>query len=217
MNQSSQNNLCHQIRFNSIQIQINLVSLLQRQVNSRSLWWASRFSSSESATKMLSMRWSIYSNCSIYSYLALSLILRLILVSHVTWSVIQLENSNIWPIIFKNSPTFNHMTATYAIIESCIQKTIDVINMYDNSNQVEIAREFDVLMQRLQFRLKDHSSASAIQELHNRALKSDQKLALHTYIKRLNELSLSASLNLIESADNLLLRQNSLWASLDLK
>ncbi len=31
MNQSSQNNLCHQIRFDSIWIQINLVSLLQRR------------------------------------------------------------------------------------------------------------------------------------------------------------------------------------------
>ncbi len=73
------------------------------------------------------------------------------------------------------------------------------------------------MMQRLWFRLKDYSSASAVWELHNRALKPDQKLALHTYIKRLNELSLSAWLNLIESADNFLLRQNSLWASLDFK
>ncbi len=109
------------------------------------------------------------------------------------------------------------MTATYAIIKNCIQKTIDVINMCDNSNRAEIAREFDVSMQRLRFRLKDHSSASAVRELHNRALKPDQKLALHTYIKRLNELSLSARLNLIESADNLLLRQNSFWASLGFK
>ncbi len=31
MNQSSQNNLCHQIQFDSIQIKINLVSLLQRR------------------------------------------------------------------------------------------------------------------------------------------------------------------------------------------
>ena len=106
------------------------------------------------------------------------------------------------------------MTATYAIIENRIQKTIDIINTRENSNRAEIAREFDVLVQRLRFRLKDHSSASAVRELHNRALKPNQKLALHTYIKRLNELSLSARLNLIESADNLLLRQNnSRWAS----
>ncbi len=152
-----------------------------------------------------------------YSYPALSLILRLVLVSHVTRPAIQPENSNIWPITFKNPPTFNHMTATYAIIENRIQKAIDVINTCDNSNRAEIACEFDVSMQRLRFRLKDHSSASAVWELHNRALKPDQKLALHTYIKRLNELNLSARLNLIESADNLLLRQNSFWASLDLK
>jgi len=104
VNQLSQNNLCHQIRFNSIQIQINLVSLLQRccQCNDLSthialsisesiylvflcqlvsllqwhdqnqpLWWASRFSSSESATKTLSMQWSIYSHRSIYQWIDL--------------------------------------------------------------------------------------------------------------------------------------------------
>jgi len=42
VNQLSQNNLCHQIWFNLIQIKINLVSLLQRQFNqNRSLRWAS--------------------------------------------------------------------------------------------------------------------------------------------------------------------------------
>ena len=106
------------------------------------------------------------------------------------------------------------MAATYAIIEDRIQKTIDIINTRENSNRAEIAREFDVPVQRLRFRLKDHSPASAVRELHNRALKPNQELALHTYIKRLDELSLSARLNLIESADNLLLRQNnSRWAS----
>ena len=105
MNQSSQNNLCHQIWFDSIWIKINLVSLLQRccQCNdlpthialpisestylvflcqlvsllqwhdqNQSLRWASRFSSSESATKTLSMRWSIYSHRSIYQWINLS-------------------------------------------------------------------------------------------------------------------------------------------------
>ncbi len=93
VNQSSQNNLCHQIRFDSIRIQINLVSLLQRRCQcddlsthialpisepaylvflcqlvsllqwhdqNRPLRWASRSSSSEPATKALSMRWSTY-------------------------------------------------------------------------------------------------------------------------------------------------------------
>ncbi len=98
------------------------------------------------------------------------------------------------------------MAATYAIIEGRIQKAINVINTRDNPNRNEIAREFNVSMQRLRFRLKDYSFALAVRELHNRALKPDQKLALHTYIKRLNELSLSARLNLIKSANNLLLR-----------
>ena len=104
VNQSSQNNLCHQIQFNSIQIKINLVSLLQRccqcddlsthialsiseltylmflcqlvsllqwHDQNQSLQWASWFSSSESATKMLSMWWSIYSHHSIYQWIDL--------------------------------------------------------------------------------------------------------------------------------------------------
>ncbi len=45
-----------------------LVSLLQWHDQNQSLQWASRFSSSESATKMLSMRWSIYSHRSIYQW-----------------------------------------------------------------------------------------------------------------------------------------------------
>ncbi len=106
------------------------------------------------------------------------------------------------------------MAATYAIIEDRIQKAIDTINTRENSNRAEIAREFDVPVQRLRSRLKGHPPASAVRGLHNRALKPNQELALHTYIKRLDELSLSARLNLIESAGNLLLRQdNSRWAS----
>ncbi len=106
------------------------------------------------------------------------------------------------------------MAATYAIIEGRIQKAIDAINTRENPNRAEIAREFDVPVQRLRSRLKGHPPASAVRGLHNRALKPDQELALHTYIKRLDELGLSARLNLIESAGNLLLRQDSPWASL---
>jgi len=105
VNQSSQNNLCHQIRFDSIWIKINLVSLLQRRCQcndlpthialfisesiylmflcqlvsllqwhdqNQSLQWASRFSSSESATKTLSMQWFIYSHHFIYQWIDLS-------------------------------------------------------------------------------------------------------------------------------------------------
>ncbi len=70
------------------------------------------------------------------------------------------------------------MTATYAIIESCIQKTIDVINTYENSNRVEIACEFHVSYDQLRSKLQDYQFKTAVQELHNRALKSDQKSAL---------------------------------------
>ncbi len=98
------------------------------------------------------------------------------------------------------------MAATYAIIEDRIQKAITALNTRDNVTRAKVAREFDVPVQRLRSRLKGHSPA--VRGLHNRALKPDQELALHTYIKRLDELGLSARLNLIESAGNLLLRQD---------
>jgi len=40
-------------------------------IQNRSLWWASQFSSSESATKTLSMRWSIYSHRFTYQWIDL--------------------------------------------------------------------------------------------------------------------------------------------------
>ena len=49
-----------------------LVSLLQWHDQNQSLWWASWFSSSESATKTLSMQWFIYSHHSIYQWINLS-------------------------------------------------------------------------------------------------------------------------------------------------
>ncbi len=78
------------------------------------------------------------------------------------------------------------MTATYAIIENHIQKAIDVINTCENSNQVEIACEFHVSYERLQSKLKNYQFKTAVQELHNKALKSDQKSALQQYLIILN-------------------------------
>ncbi len=71
MNQSSQNNLCHQIWFDSIWIQINLVSLLQWQVESWSLQWAS-WLVSLLQWHSSSMQWSIYSHRFIYQWIDLS-------------------------------------------------------------------------------------------------------------------------------------------------
>ncbi len=61
-----------------------LVSLLQWHDQNWSLQWASWFSSSESATKMLSMQWSIYSHRSIYQWINLSHV-HLQLVSLLQW------------------------------------------------------------------------------------------------------------------------------------
>ncbi len=70
------------------------------------------------------------------------------------------------------------MITTYAIIKSCIQKIINIINICENSNWIEIACKFHVSYDQLWFKLQDYQFKIAVQELHNKALKSDQKLAL---------------------------------------
>ncbi len=87
------------------------------------------------------------------------------------------------------------MPATYAIIEDRIQKAIDVINTRENSNRAEIAREFRVSYDRLRSRLRDYQFKTAVRELHDRALKSDQKSALQQYLTTVNQLDLSARLH----------------------
>ena len=96
------------------------------------------------------------------------------------------------------------MTATYAIIKSYIQKTIDVINTRENSNRVEIACEFRVSYDRLQSRLRDYQFKTAVRELHDRALKPDQKSALRQYLTTVNQLDLSARLHMMQSTANAL-------------
>ena len=84
------------------------------------------------------------------------------------------------------------MAATYAIIEVRIQKAIDAINTRENPNdRAEIAREFRVPYDRLRSRLRGYQSKTAVRELHNRALKPDQKSALRQYLIKINELGLS--------------------------
>ncbi len=100
------------------------------------------------------------------------------------------------------------MTATYAIIESRIQKAIDVINTRENSNRAEIAREFHVSYDRLRSRLRDYQFKTAVQELHNKALKPDQKSALQQYLTTVNQLNLSARLHMMQSTTNALHAQD---------
>ncbi len=140
------------------------------------------------------------------------LILHLLLDSYATVSIMlscNNKSSYFWFIIFKNSSNFNHITATYAIIENCIQKTIDIINICKNFNRVEIAREFHVLYERLQSKLKSYQFKTVVWELHNKALKSDQKSALQQYLITLNQLNLSARLHMMQSMINALHAQNS--------
>jgi (p)ppGpp synthase/HD superfamily hydrolase len=100
------------------------------------------------------------------------------------------------------------MTSTYAIIEGRIQKAIDVINTRENSNRAEIAREFRVSYERLRSRLKNYQFKTAVRELHNRALKPDQKSALRQYLIKLNQLDLSARLHMMQLTANALRAQD---------
>ncbi len=94
------------------------------------------------------------------------------------------------------------MAATYAIIEGRIQKAIDAINTRENPNRAEIAREFRVSYDRLRSRLRDYQFKTAVRELHNRALKPDQKSALQQYLTTVNQLGLSAKLHMMQSTTN---------------
>jgi len=100
------------------------------------------------------------------------------------------------------------MISTYAIIKDHIQKTIEVINTYENSNRVEIACKFHVSYEKLRSRLKSYQFKTAVRELHNKALKSDQKSALQQYLIKLNELDLSARLHMMQSTINTLHAQD---------
>ncbi len=92
------------------------------------------------------------------------------------------------------------MAERYESIEERIQLAIDAINTRKITVRAQIAREFDVPLQRLRFRLKGHPPASAVPGLHNRKLDPDQDLALHTYCKNLDELGLPIRLHTVERA-----------------
>ena len=100
------------------------------------------------------------------------------------------------------------MAATYVIIEGRIQKAIDAINTRENPNRAEIAREFRVSYDRLRSRLRDYQSKTSVRELHDRALKPDQKSALRQYLTTVDQLGLSARLHMVQSTANALRAQD---------
>ncbi len=100
------------------------------------------------------------------------------------------------------------MASTYAIIEGRIQKAIEAINMRENPNRAEIAREFRVPYERLRSRLKGYQSKTAVRGLHYRALKPDQESALRQYLTKLDQLGLPARLHLVQSTANALRAQD---------
>ena len=82
MNQLSQNNLCHQIQFNSIWIKINLVSLLQRCCQCNDLSTHIALSISESIYLMFLcqlvslLQWSLFLSHSEFATIDISMINR---------------------------------------------------------------------------------------------------------------------------------------------
>ena len=100
------------------------------------------------------------------------------------------------------------MTNSNKEIEDRINKAIDVLNTRKNVKRIQVAREFNVSVERLRSRLKEKFSLSFVRELHNRALKSDQKLVLHIYLTKLNEINLSTRLHMMKRAANVIRLQD---------
>ena len=100
------------------------------------------------------------------------------------------------------------MAESYQSVERRIEQAIDAINTRGIVNKSAIAREFRVSLSRLRSRLDERSFKIEVREMHERRLKSDQKLTLREYLLKLNEISILARLRMIESAAMILLRQD---------
>lgn len=100
------------------------------------------------------------------------------------------------------------MTESYQAIEVRIEQTIDAINTRKNVNKAAIAREFRVPLQRLRSRLQGKPSKIEVRELHERRLKPDQKLTLHQYLTKLNQLGLPTRLHMMKQIATIILRQD---------
>jgi uncharacterized protein YpiB (UPF0302 family) len=100
------------------------------------------------------------------------------------------------------------MSFTYSEIEDRIQQAIEYIKENSDAKRALVARDFDVSSQRFRFRLLEKSSASAVREVHDRRLKSDQNLTLVLYFRKLITFDPNSRLNIIKSAAMKLLMQD---------
>jgi hypothetical protein len=74
------------------------------------------------------------------------------------------------------------MSATRIEIEGRIEKAIQHLKKNSNAKRAKVAREFDVPLGRLRSRLENKSSLSAIRDVHERRLSSEQDMTLVLYI-----------------------------------
>ena len=100
------------------------------------------------------------------------------------------------------------MSATYKKIEHRIDQTVAHMLKNPETKRIKIARQFDVFLQRLRFRLDGRSFKSIMKNMHERRLSFDQKLALKLYLTKMINFNLHSKLNVIKSAIMKLLLQN---------
>jgi hypothetical protein len=100
------------------------------------------------------------------------------------------------------------MSFSYAVIENRIQQAIEYIKKNFDAKRAKVARDFDVSLQRLRFRLLEKLFTSAVREVHDRRLTFDQNLALMIYIRKLITFDLNSCLNIITFAATKLFMQN---------
>ena len=97
------------------------------------------------------------------------------------------------------------MPKTYAQVEKRVNQAIDAIQMRGKVNRNKIAKEFCVLVQKLQLQLNKHLSATTVQEVHGKCLAPNQEKALHAYFVQLDKSGMPTHLHMIEQVANLLL------------
>ena len=102
------------------------------------------------------------------------------------------------------------MSAAYKEIEHRIEQAVAHMLKNPEAKRAKVARQFDVPLQRLRFRLDGRPSKSTVKSIHGRRLFFDQKLALELYLKKMIDFGLHFRLNVIKSAIMKLLLQNRL-------
>ena len=100
------------------------------------------------------------------------------------------------------------MDMSYHAVEARIKDVIEAYHVSENPNRSAIARQFDVLLERLKSRLKGNPSKTAVRGLHNRRLTVDQEAALRLYYHKLSNADTPARLNSIKNEIDRLLRQD---------